>query len=615
MAPKALTNLPTLDQINYVGLVLDILSFSGGENTIGKDQELQANEARTIKNWDIDSIAGMFRSKGFTLVATAGKAIEAKVFTGSGLNDLTSGGTYTDTASALFTIIIDHTGTPDTFKWKKGSGSFTTGVSITGSAQTLSNGVTVTFAATTGHTLNDQWTVQATVYSLPLDLLAHHFEGTSLELYGVIDGDLVKKSSTNLAQEDIGAFTTGVLCHSVSAASALWITNSTDNLKRKTIGNAIGVPSGVPAEAKERIYEHNFRLIAEGGSKNIYGSRAGTGNWTGSGAWNTSNDAWSMVMPDFTKGAVPGFPSGTDLTVFTEFDTFVVYNQPNVARRRVNNGIGSASGYAVARGNEGVFLVSKYPTLGVFLWNGSEFINLTAKHDFINSVDLTKRIFGFYKNGRYYFIYNELGSGLDYPHKLRIYDSRFGRWMERPINAAVGDNFGYPALLTKLNNEIYLSSSRASKVYDFEDSSTSDNGENTKATYLTKAFSSRDFKTESGGGFAIDNVRMKFLKMIISFKGSSKTFSLLWRVDRGKYSGSQTFDLTQLVSGDLINTTFIVNTSQIIGSFEVPIKTSMKSFSNGAVGREIDFQILNVDTGTRLEIKKVRIHALALEEL
>lgn len=78
----------------------------------------------------------------------------------TGLNDLTSGGTYSGTASDTYTVQITATGTPDTFKWTRNTAAgYTTGVSITGAAQTLDNGVTVTFAATTGHTLNDTWTI------------------------------------------------------------------------------------------------------------------------------------------------------------------------------------------------------------------------------------------------------------------------------------------------------------------------------------------------------------------------------------------------------------------------------------------------------------------------
>lgn len=80
-------------------------------------------------------------------------------FTGSGPNDMTAGGTYSGTSSKTFVIEIDGTGTPDTFQWSQDGGSTwtATGVSITGAAQTLQEGMTVTFTATTGHTLGDRW--------------------------------------------------------------------------------------------------------------------------------------------------------------------------------------------------------------------------------------------------------------------------------------------------------------------------------------------------------------------------------------------------------------------------------------------------------------------------
>ena len=87
----------------------------------------------------------------------------AQMTVGSGLNDMTSLGDYTGSANAVFTIEIDGTGSPDTFQWKKDSGAWTTGVAITGSAQTLQEGVQVVFGATTGHTSGDTWTVQARV--------------------------------------------------------------------------------------------------------------------------------------------------------------------------------------------------------------------------------------------------------------------------------------------------------------------------------------------------------------------------------------------------------------------------------------------------------------------
>jgi len=78
-------------------------------------------------------------------------------FTGSGLNDATSGGTYTGSGDIVYKVEIDGTGTPDTFKWYKDAVLQASTVNITGSAQTLDNGLTITFAATTGHTSTDYW--------------------------------------------------------------------------------------------------------------------------------------------------------------------------------------------------------------------------------------------------------------------------------------------------------------------------------------------------------------------------------------------------------------------------------------------------------------------------
>lgn len=81
----------------------------------------------------------------------------ANGFAGIGLNDLTWGTAATNAASAYYEIVIDGTGTPDTFKWRKNGGGWTALVSITGAAQTLDEGQQITFAATTGHTAADQW--------------------------------------------------------------------------------------------------------------------------------------------------------------------------------------------------------------------------------------------------------------------------------------------------------------------------------------------------------------------------------------------------------------------------------------------------------------------------
>ena len=86
--------------------------------------------------------------------------ISVPVFTGASLNDLSVSGDYQGSTDKNYLVEIDATGSPDTFKWSDDGGSSfrATGVSITGNPQLLSEGISVTFGATTGHALNDQWT-------------------------------------------------------------------------------------------------------------------------------------------------------------------------------------------------------------------------------------------------------------------------------------------------------------------------------------------------------------------------------------------------------------------------------------------------------------------------
>lgn len=88
--------------------------------------------------------------------------IEPIVFYGEGLNDATEGGAFSGSDDTRYIIEIDSVGGTDTFQWSDDDGdTFTTGVSITGAAQALSNGVTITFGAVTGHTLDDRWIISA----------------------------------------------------------------------------------------------------------------------------------------------------------------------------------------------------------------------------------------------------------------------------------------------------------------------------------------------------------------------------------------------------------------------------------------------------------------------
>lgn len=100
----------------------------------------------------------IYSTPKFLNAATAviGAALQT---TGSGLSDITSGGTYTAVVDHVYRVKITTAAGTDHFQYSVDGGAFGNDAAITGSAQNLANGVQVTFAATTGHTLNDIWTI------------------------------------------------------------------------------------------------------------------------------------------------------------------------------------------------------------------------------------------------------------------------------------------------------------------------------------------------------------------------------------------------------------------------------------------------------------------------
>ena len=79
-------------------------------------------------------------------------------FIGDGLNDLTWGTAWDHTSSEFVEIEIQSiTGTVDVFKYRVNGGAWTEDQAITGAAQTIVHDLTITFAATTGHTVGDAW--------------------------------------------------------------------------------------------------------------------------------------------------------------------------------------------------------------------------------------------------------------------------------------------------------------------------------------------------------------------------------------------------------------------------------------------------------------------------
>ena len=77
------------------------------------------------------------------------------------LDDAAISGTFSGSVATTIEVEIDAEVTPDTFQWRQDAGAWTTGVAITGSAQLLADGISITFSATTGHSFSSKWTITA----------------------------------------------------------------------------------------------------------------------------------------------------------------------------------------------------------------------------------------------------------------------------------------------------------------------------------------------------------------------------------------------------------------------------------------------------------------------
>lgn len=172
-------------------------------------------------------------------------------FTGAGLQDLTPGTAYNQTSMATFTITIDGTGSPNTFSWSKtgGSGSASaSGVSITGSAQTLSDGFQITFGATTGHTMSNSWTIKcfprARMYwDSSGNTVERWSNGTSTTIATPAGGGV--SSITGTANQVIASAATGAVTLSLPQSIATTSTPTFGGLTLTGLSGAVKATAGV----------------------------------------------------------------------------------------------------------------------------------------------------------------------------------------------------------------------------------------------------------------------------------------------------------------------------------------------------------------------------------
>ena len=128
----------------------------GGDLTIDGNLNVTGTTTTTSTS-DVTAGAPMYRINEGNAIGEAGTDASGV----TGLDDAFFAGHFTGTSPTTYYVKIDSVGTPDTFAVSTDNFATTisTGNAITGSEQMIhsADNISVTFGATTGHTLNDVW--------------------------------------------------------------------------------------------------------------------------------------------------------------------------------------------------------------------------------------------------------------------------------------------------------------------------------------------------------------------------------------------------------------------------------------------------------------------------
>ena len=148
----------------------------------------------------LDVNADLVCTDDFLFAGLVSSHISYAEFTGAGLDDMTtnSGDNYTGSVTRSYRVQIDLAAGTDTFKWSHDGGSTweVEDVAITGAAQTLEDSITVTFGATTGHTITNYWdfTVGDTTTNI------HHIAG----VYKIFASTAMPATDTRIVLDGYG---------------------------------------------------------------------------------------------------------------------------------------------------------------------------------------------------------------------------------------------------------------------------------------------------------------------------------------------------------------------------------------------------------------------------
>jgi hypothetical protein len=144
-------DLTVKGSFDFIATTSEVLKFAweGGEET-----PVAVTPSHVSNSFEL--VMGIFGK----VIGPANRIEAAEEITKTGTTTMISGGTYTGTEDALYEVEITQ-GTPDTYKWRKNAGAWSTPANITAGPDAIELGVTVTFSSTTDGLTGDHWHVWA----------------------------------------------------------------------------------------------------------------------------------------------------------------------------------------------------------------------------------------------------------------------------------------------------------------------------------------------------------------------------------------------------------------------------------------------------------------------
>lgn len=422
------------------------------------------------------------------------------------------------------------------------------------------------------------------------------------QLLAVCNGKLYYSDDggTTFTQATSGTgLSTSVFNSGVNYNDLFFFTNTTDNLKKYTIGTTtMATPASVPTDPCRILLKRSDRrmiaLVNAVNGSTLYFSKIDP---TGAAAddWSATNDAGSIAIDGAKSETLTGgMTFGAVDIIFKDYAAFRVWGYPAPQAVRIPGSPGCAAPQSIAQGDGLGFCLSHD---AVYMYDGNKFISISDPiQDLIDDINSSyiQNVFGIYRDGYYWLFYTKSGDTTN--QNCLIYDVFYSNpyigkniWFER-----TGLKMNCPVIFTGTgdDNELYAGDSASTGfVYRLDFSSTGDdNGANIDAIYQTKYFNA-----------GLPHIVKRFSKIHIRYYSAEGEIIIRWYTNRGLTTGSFTMSVSQ--------------TGVALGSFQLDVdrlaedveKTHTERLPDTAIGKDISLKFEHDGKGIVPIIRDVEI--------